>query len=377
MAMVPQTKKTNTVGYGVSSPYFKTGTVVNSNSGAVAPSTPVYNRFAGTNSNPVGVAGTSGQLSPQVYAAANAPLGGGSSGGGQQAPAPQDQGFDLMSEINNIYNPAYSYLNEAESALRNQFPSVLQEAQSNYDTNAALLGNQRTSGLGQLDLQGNQASQQNENALAAARRLYNDLRTGYQQRFGGSSSAGQAAFELAGVEQQRQQGQQGQAYQQTLAQIAQQRQSVEDNYKSGLLQLEQQKQVAVNQANRDFQQKLLDITNNRTMLDQAKAQARLSALQELRNQVYTINQQTQQFSQTLEQQRQQAAQQLQTSGNQISAATGASGQATNQFLTRAPIQSNLQTNQTQQGQQGFNPYVGAISPRRPEDQYNQFPNLFA
>lgn len=305
----------------------------------------------------------------------NSPVnsGGASSGGSNvgQSGSNNAQSFDqdsINAAIDNIYNSSYDYLNQAEGALRSDLPNVLNEAQSNYDTNASILGNSRTSGLNQLGEQGNQAGQQNQNALGDARRLYNDLRTGYQQRFGGASSAGDAAFQLASVEQQRQQGQIGQQYQQTLRQIDNQKADVESKYNDGLLQLQQQKQSAINQANRDFQQKLLDITNNRAQIGAAKSQAKLQALQELRNQVYNINLQNQQFQSTLDQQRQQATGQLAQYAQSVSGATTAGGQAVQGFNPQ--VSSNLQSTSVQPGNAGQNPYVGALAQKRPEDQFN-------
>jgi len=285
-----------------------------------------------------------------------------------------------MNQINDLYNGSFDYLNQAENALRADLPNVLGEAQKNYDTNASILGNQRTSALNQFGLQENQAGTQNQNALSDARRLYSELQTGYQQRFGGASSAGQAAYELAGREQQRQQGQLGQQYNQTLQQIQTQRADVESKYNDGLLQLEQQKQGAINQANRDFQQKLLDINNNRAQIGAAKAQARLGALQELRNQVFAINQQNAQFQSTLDQQRQQATASLAQVGGQINQGVAGGQTAVNNYNPQSSVKSNLTTNNATPQPGGGGGLTGQIAPyvtRRPEDQSLQFPNLFA
>lgn len=213
-------------------------------------------------------------------------------------------------EIDNAYSGTYDYLNQAEANLRADYPNVLAEANANFTTNQALLNNQRDSALNQYSTQQKNAQNKYEDVLSSARRTLNEQRMGANQRFGGSSSAGQAATELQNVEFQRQQGQNVRQLGDLTAQIDMHRQDVEKQHQAGLLQLETQKQSAINQAQRDFQSKLLEITNNRAQVGQAKAQARLAALQNLRNQVFAIEQQNKQFKQTLELQRQQAQLQL-------------------------------------------------------------------
>ena len=280
---------------------------------------------------------------------------------------------EINRQIDEAYNSSYDYLNQAESAVRADHPNVLSEAQKNYDVNAQLLGSSKTSGLNQLGEQGLQASQTNETAQAKARRLYNELRTGYQQRFGGASSAGQAATEISGVEQQRQQGQLNQQYAQTVRQIDLQKADIGQKYNDGILQLEQQKQVAINQANRDFQQKLLEIANNRAQIGAAKAQAKLQALQELRNQVFQINQQTVQFKQTLAAQVAQANGQLTQYAQQVLGATQAGKTAVTAYNPNPT--SNAQAYNTNTTSP-TNQYVGAItSPRRPQEEYG-LPSLY-
>lgn len=239
---------------------------------------------------------------------------------------------DITKQINDAYNGTFNYLNQAEQTLRNQLPGVLQEAQTNYDTNANLAGNQFNQANTQLNQNTTTIQQQYESALAAARRLYNQLQTGYQQRFGGSSSAGGAASEIASEEQQRQQGQLMQNRINSLSQIDTQRQTVQQNYNQTLMQLNQQKQAAINQANRDFQNQLLQINQARGQAEDAKANARLQALQQLRDQVFSINQQNSQAQQALTYQAQQAQAQLDQykailAASQNAASGAVSGQA--------------------------------------------------
>lgn len=233
--------------------------------------------------------------------------------------------------IDEAYGQSYSYLDQAEQALRNDLPSALQAAQGNYDLNAQQLGNQRLDANNTLDTQKGKATTSYENALADGRRVFQEQNIGAQQRFGGSSSAGQAFSEIQSREQARQFGQTNRQFTDLTQGIEQQRNSVEREYQTGLLQLTQQKQTAVDQANRDFQNKLLSISQNRAQLGQAKAEARLQALQQLRSEVFAISQQNQQFEQALSMQRQQAQQQLSGFSQFSQGATDQSGQMASNY----------------------------------------------
>lgn len=304
---------------------------------------------------PVGWNGSGGQAAPQSYFDAST----GQTFGSRD---------DFMREIDNAYGPSFDYLNQAESAVKADFPNALAEAESIFNTNRSTLDNQKQSAFSGLDTQKNKATGSYENALADARRLYQEQQIGAQQRFGGSSSAGQAVSEIQAREQARQFGNTNRQYTDVVNQVETQRGQLENEFKTGLLQLEQQKQSAIANATRDFQNKLLQISQNRAQIGQAKAEARLGALQQLRSEVFAIEQQNKQFAQTLEMQRQQA---LLSLGNFSGVAQGAQTQAGNTvgaFRPNASLGSSTaatgglggRTTQTMTGQ---------ISQRRPEDQY--------
>jgi len=312
-------------------------------------------------------------------------LGTSSTGGGSPAPsAPSqpstyyDQGTgrtfgsyqDFTNEINNVYNPAFDYLNQAESAVRRDYPSALAEAEAQYKTNASALGNQKQSAYTGLDQQKSKATNTYESALADARRQYQEQQIGAQQRFGGSSSAGGAISEIQAREQARQFGNTNRQYTDLVNQVETQRNQVDNEYQTGLLQLEQSKQSAIGNANRDFQNKLLQIANSRAMLGQAKAEARLNALQQLRSEVFAIEQQNRQFAQTLEAQRQSALLGL---SNYTDFTQNSLNNVTNQ-VDNTYMNASLGQNTAATGNLGQAPssqqYTGAISYRNPNDPYN-------
>lgn len=259
--------------------------------------------------------------------------------------------------IDEAYGASAGYLNQAEQALRNDYPTVLNDIQGQYDAGARLAESGKTSTLGTINDQQITADQRNQSVMADARRLYDELRRGYGQRFGGASSAGQAASEISAVEQQRQQGKIQQDYGNTVRQIEQARTQVESKYQDQLFQLENTKKTAINEANRDFQNKLLQISQSRAENEQMKAQARLSALQDLRNKVYQINLQNLQFQQTLQAQKQQADAGLAQYTSQLSGLGQSAQTATGAFTPQ--VSSNLQTSSNTTNST-TNPYVGNI-----------------
>jgi len=250
--------------------------------------------------------------------------------------------------INDAYGQSESYLNQAENQLNADYPTIQGEINAQGQLNNQLLDNSKTSALNQTGQQATTANQRQESALTKARRLYGELQRGYNQRFGGASSAGDAATEISNQERLRQEGTTRQDYGNTMRAIELQNQEIESNYNTGKLQLQQQTQQSLNEAQRDFQNKLLTISQNRALIGQAKAEARLASLQELRNNIYQINMQNMQFQQQLEAQKQAGQQQLQQFSTQSQGAVSAAQGATDAYNPN--IQSNLQTGAVQFGQ---------------------------
>ena len=148
---------------------------------------------------------------------------------------------------------------------------------------------------------------------------------GGQQRFGGASSAGEAYGALTGRELQRNQQQIESQHNDFMSQIATAHQNVQAKYDDAVAQLENQRNLALNQAQRDFQDKLSQINSLKNQAAGNKASQQLAALQELRNQIYNINLTNSQNSQAVAQMKTQAEAQLanyaQQSGLNVQAAT--------------------------------------------------------
>jgi hypothetical protein len=233
--------------------------------------------------------------------------------------------------INSLYGESENYLNQAESAVRADYPNAMQAAESEFATSQGMLTGSKEQGVNSLNMQQKQGQNRKEDALSAARRILQEVGMGALQRFGGSSSAGEAATTLQGVEFQRQAGQTNRQFNDFSEQIGMKMQEVETNFNNGMLQIKQAKDTSIANATRDFQNKLLEIANSRAQIGQAKAQARLDALMNLRNQVFAIQQQNTQFEQTLQLQREAQMQSVQGYGQQVAQSQQGGQQAVQDF----------------------------------------------
>ena len=249
----------------------------------------------------------------------------------------------VQQAINDMYGGTQNYLNQAEAAVKGNLPGQLGEITSAADLQRAKLGEGRQSTLDTIAANERGAQTRKEDALAAARRLYQELGQANVQRFGGSTSAGQAMSELQGREQQSQMGQTARQYNEFMNQAATQKATLDREYQTGLQTIESEKQKATNAVNQAFQQSLLDIARDRATNESAKAQARLSALQDLRNKMFQITQQETQFKQSLEAQKQAAQLQIENYLKTQGAASTGINNAYSQFNAGTAQALNPQT----------------------------------
>jgi len=224
----------------------------------------------------------------------------------QQGQSQEDPQERIRREVEAIYSPLMDYLNQAESAVTSEYQRYVPELEQQYATSLSNIQNQKTQGERELAAQEQAAGMRKEDALSAARRLYDELRRGGRQRFGGASSAGQAFTELTAQEQQRQSGNIWQTYQQTLDNLNKYKANLLDNFAQAQKELELAKTSALNQAYSEYQNRLNEIRAKKGQTESAKAQTALEALNNLRNQVYQINLQSLNLAQSLAANRQMA-----------------------------------------------------------------------
>lgn len=281
---------------------------------------------------------------------------------GQAAYEAYRQQQELQPQIDAAYAPQEAYLGQLEGFYKGQLPGYQQEAQSNFDVNKQLAGTAKKSSEDTINTQERQAQRSKEDALAKARRVFNEQMIGSQQRFGGASSAGGAYSELLARNLQSEQGQIGRQAVDVTQQIGVLRQQVQQKFDDTLLQLEQQKQKSMNDIQREFDQKMMEISNNRTQIASAKAQMKLQALMDLRNQTFALQQQDAQFRQALALQKAQADQQVQSYGQ---TANTAGTQASTLAGNLGQTYGNMQYGLTSDGSKGAGlyqtpQYVGQI-----------------
>lgn len=308
----------------------------------------------------------------------------------QPSAAPQNSNNVASDAINNVidnaYNSTINDLNSQESNIRNQQSSIEGDINSQYDTSVKNLGTNLNQSQSQIDMSAQQGGQRQQDALIAARRLYNELAQGGQQRFGGSTSAGEAYQALTGRELQRNNQQITTDYNSFMGQIAQAKASVQSKYDEAIANLQTQKTLALNQAQRDFQDRLTQINSMKNQAAGNKYSMQLSALQELRNQIYNINLATASSNTNINQFKTKAESELTNAINSFGYNNSSVGSNLNAFNSEAPTNPTSTFAMSTPGQnQAYSPtgqttnnFIGQIAgqPINPNDLFkNQ--RLFA
>ena len=271
---------------------------------------------------------------------------------------------DINAQIDATYNPTMDYLNQNVNYVGQAKTAAEKQAEADLLANQAQLGTQKEGTLGQLATQGRGVQTQKEDALATARRLYGELQRGNIQRFGGTTSAGQAASEIQGAEAQRQFGGIGRQANEAFQKIEQAKTDVESQYQSGLLQLKQGQQQALAKIQNDFTNAIMQINNMRAQTEQQKGQAKLQALQNLRQEALQLQSQATQYEQQLNLMREQQKLQLDSYAKTTGLAGTAGANAYNTFSNQS--MTPTQFSQVQSGVQNI-PQQLQGSIKRPEE----------
>ena len=275
----------------------------------------------------------------------------------QPGPAPtpaEDPNQAIWNQIDNIYNESMGYAGQAESTLRANQPRVEADIEGQYQSGVKSAETQKSIADRELTGAETAAGTRQEDALSAGRRLYNELMMGGQQRFGGASSAGQAYGELTAREFQRGQAGTRNAFQQAMTKITELKSNLQDKFSTALFNLETQKNAAINEAKRAFDERILEINRMRAEAGQNKSAMRLEMLQNLRNQIYQINLASAQSGQQLAQQKAQQEQVLSQLESQANSAVTGGQQATSDltaqttFTPRTQLTINAPQNAPQQ-----------------------------
>jgi len=187
--------------------------------------------------------------------------------------------------------------------------------------NSAQIDTDKLSALGKLDTQKRGTQTKKEDANAAARRIYQELQMGNNQRFGKATSAGQGVSEIQGAELQRQFGQTSRAANETFQQIETAIRDVESQAATALMQVKAKTTELLTQAKLNFSNLINQIAQGRAQTEQQKSQMRLNALMTLRNEAFQIQQQKvvaeQQINMMKEQQKMNIEAYKQTAGTAV------------------------------------------------------------
>lgn len=264
-----------------------------------------------------------------------------SSDGGYQPPSIDP----ILEEINRMYDPIMSHLSSAESRLRGELPGALSRIEDQFGTAKQTLDTGKTQTSRQIGESEEQARARTQAAQDAARRLFQELNIGAQQRFGGSSSAGEAWSELANREMMRNMGDINMQANETFRTIARQKVELEENYNNALMQLEQQKRDAIANVEKEFNDRIQDINRMRAESESAKSQMRVEALRDYRNQIMQIQLDELNYRRQIDAQAKSAQLQLDTALAEFQQAGGMAGTAT----------SNLMAGTTMSPQTGLTP----------------------
>lgn len=255
------------------------------------------------------------------------------SGGGGVPSGPSQE------ELDSAYNPIFEYLNQAQSQLGGAYDRQLgllmeQEAKRTGDLGLGFQNSQAQIGNLKQD-----AGQRKEDVITSSRRLYNELGMANRQRFGGASSAGDAANELQSIEMQRSMAGAQRGYETTMREIGTKEMEVNSQYEIAKNNLKMQVDQAKESAYSQFQQGLLDIASQRAQTESQKAQQKLQYLDQYKQQLFQIQLAEQQYQQQMDTWKQQQdyqfaqwKQQLDYTNNQA----GSAVQNYNASTTTAP-----------------------------------------
>jgi phage host-nuclease inhibitor protein Gam len=187
---------------------------------------------------------------------------------------------DIKKQIEGAYKTQIDFLSGQEQRLQAQLPDYLATISRPFEAQQPLLQQQlqEQQARGLSEQEG--IRMQEQQALAGSRRTAEEAGVRAVQQFGGvgGSSAAQAAGELIGREQLRQQGNIQQQRVQGIQNVNDQLRAIQGEYNAQVAGLNLQKEQALSQARLTFQQQLDTIKKERMTAGVTKAQMTIDAL---------------------------------------------------------------------------------------------------
>jgi hypothetical protein len=203
---------------------------------------------------------------------------------------------DLRKQIENAYQSQVGFLSQQEQNLQSQLPDYLSSIGSPFEQQRPLLEQQLSEQQAQGLTEQERLRGLEQQSLAQIRRGGEEQSLRAVQQFGGvgGSSAAQAAGELIGREQLRQQGATRTQTVQGIQGVNDQLRAIQSEFNANVSKLQLQKEQALSQARLNFQQQLDSIRKEKALAGVTKAQMTIDALgnfatrrREIENQVTT------------------------------------------------------------------------------------------
>ena len=201
--------------------------------------------------------------------------------------------------ISGIYSPLFASLDEQRRNVEAQQPGEEQRIQGAYARGIEGVTGQQSEAQMQLARRGTESERAQANALANARQLYSELSQRYGALFGSRSSAGPAAQELLGRETTRRFGEVGSAREQDRQAIADETARLTTWTNTQKNEWGRKKQEAVDTLKNVFRDKIAQINSQRGVLESQKAQNRAQALTDARTKQAMVEQADRDFQQRL------------------------------------------------------------------------------
>lgn len=221
---------------------------------------------------------------------------------------------DVQKQIQSGYRSQLDFLSSQEKAAQQALPGQLSQIESEFGVIQpqleAQLKEQQTRGMQQEE----SLRMQEQQALADTRRRAEEASIRAVQQFGGvgGSSAGQAASELIGREQLRSAGAVQQQRVAGIQDIGNQLRTIQAEYNANVNKLALEKQKALEGVRNQFNQTIKEIQAARMSAGVTKANQTISALQEFAGRRRQIEDQATALQNSLTQARESAALQLQS-----------------------------------------------------------------
>jgi len=259
----------------------------------------------------------------------------------------------LTNDLNSAYQPAMDVLGQQEQYLRDAQPASEKAIQDQFSLRRGEQEGDWKSAQEQSELTQRKLWDEKENVLDQSRRLYDELRRGARQRFGGSSSAGEAVNTLLGLEQQRQMGDTKRTYMNNIAEWERSKADTERAYKQNVAQLNLAKDEAIRKSQDAFNAGMLQIAQSKAGLMTEKGLRRLDLLTNLRDSIMKAQATAQEWQDKLSYQRELAEMNFAYRLQEI--------QAMAKYKTYAPTKSSYSTVDVDGTTKVFDKTTGQVS----------------